>query len=154
MLRQLVEGGIDNLHIRALYRLLHVGHFLRPLVDQENNDMHFRIILKNGFGGILEQGGFSCLRRGNNHASLTLSDRADQIHDTHGRASARPLQVDSLVRENRGHILEIPAVYIHGRGHSVDALYEQKCGKLLCLAFIPGISADNISRFQAKLPDL
>ena len=50
---QLIKGGIDDLHISALNGLLYIGNLLRAFVDQQNDQIHLRIILCNGLCHIL-----------------------------------------------------------------------------------------------------
>ena len=47
-----------------------------------------------------------CLGRGYDHTTLSLTDRAYQIHDSHSHAAAGSLHLDALIREDRRHILE------------------------------------------------
>ena len=68
--------------------------------------MHIFIILKNGLCHILEQCGLTSLRWGNDHTTLSLSNRTDQIHNTHSGSSTRALHDQALVWKNRCHILE------------------------------------------------
>ena len=50
--RRLVEGRGHDL---ALHRALHVGHFLRPLVDQQHDQVAFRMIGRDGVRDVLQQ---------------------------------------------------------------------------------------------------
>ena len=50
MLGQLVKRGIKHL---ALDRTLHIRHFLRPLVDQQHDQVHVRVIVGNAVRNIL-----------------------------------------------------------------------------------------------------
>ena len=47
MLRLLVKRGIDHFHIVTTDRLFDIRHFLRTLVDQQNDQLHLWVILKN-----------------------------------------------------------------------------------------------------------
>ena len=53
MLRQLVKGGIDHLHIGPFNGLLNIGNLLRPFIDQKDDQMHLGGIALHGFGHIL-----------------------------------------------------------------------------------------------------
>ena len=122
VLRQLVEGGMNHLHIRPLNSFFDICNLLRALVNQQNQQLHVRMVPGHGLGHILQKSGFTSLGRGHDHASLPLSDGGNQIDDPHGGASARALQMDPPVRENRSQILEIPSSGRLLRAQSVDSL--------------------------------
>ena len=48
-LRELVEGGIDDFHVRSHNGFLDICDFLRTLVNQEDDHMHVRIVCRHGF---------------------------------------------------------------------------------------------------------
>ena len=50
---QFVKGGVDYFHIGAYNRLPDVRHFLRALVNQEDHQMHVRMVGGNGLGHLL-----------------------------------------------------------------------------------------------------
>jgi hypothetical protein len=58
-----------------------MGHFLRTLVDEQNEEMDLRIELADGEANLLEEDGFSRLRRGHDEASLASADWGHQIDD-------------------------------------------------------------------------
>ena len=41
---KLIEGGIQNFYIIAGYRLLNVRNLLGTFIDQQDDDMHIRMI--------------------------------------------------------------------------------------------------------------
>ena len=53
MLRQLVKGGIDHLHIGADDRFLNIRNFLGTLVDQKDDQMHIRVVGGHGLCHLL-----------------------------------------------------------------------------------------------------
>ena len=71
-LRRLVEGRGDDL---AVHRTLHVGHFFRPLVDEQNDQLDLRMILRDAVCDLLEQHRFTGPRRRDDQCTLTLADR-------------------------------------------------------------------------------
>lgn len=97
-----------------------IRHFFWPFIDQQNDQMHLRIIAQNRLRRFLQKGSFTCLWRRNDHSPLSLTNRADQIGDPHGHTSTGPFQTKSLIRENRGHILKIPPAAALIRRHSID----------------------------------
>ena len=50
---QFIKCGVDHLNIIALYRFLDIRNFFRPLIDEQDDQMHFRIIAQNRLCGIL-----------------------------------------------------------------------------------------------------
>ena len=154
VLGQLVEGGIDNLHILALDGLLDIGNLLRPLIDQQNDQMHVRMGYRDGARDLLQKRRLSGFGLGDNHASLSFSDGGNQIHDPHGHRTARPLQSDALIRENRRQIFEIFPSGGLLRAITVDIFDKQQRGKLIggIVALCP--SLDNVARLQIELADL
>ena len=118
--RQLIKGRIDHFHILSANSFLDIRHFFWPFIDQQNDQMHLRIIAQNRLRRFLQKGSFTCLWRRNDHSPLSLTNRADQIGDPHGHTSTGPFQTKSLIRENRGHILKIPPAAALIRRHSID----------------------------------
>ena len=47
-LRKLVKGGINNFYIWPYNSFLNVCYFLRTLIDQQDHQMHIRMIGGNG----------------------------------------------------------------------------------------------------------
>ncbi len=108
----------------------------------------------NGLRHFLKQGCLTCLRRGHNHTSLPFTHRTHQIHDPHCHRAARRLQFQTLIRENRRHILESHPAHSHFRRIPVDCLHIQKRAELLVLRLDPRITLQNVSRFQTETADL
>src|SRR4030095_183878 len=71
-LRRLVEGGGDHL---ALHGPLHVGDFLRALVDEQDDEVDLGMVRRDRVGDRLQHHRFACPRRGHDHAPLALADR-------------------------------------------------------------------------------
>ena len=85
MLRQLIKCGINNLHIRSFNCFPEIRNFLRPFINQKDDQVHVRIIYFYGLRNLLEQRCLTSFRRRYDHTSLPFSHRAHQIHDPHGR---------------------------------------------------------------------
>ena len=49
----LIKSGINDLYIFALNCLFNIGYFLRPLVNQQNDQMHLRVIFLYRLGNFL-----------------------------------------------------------------------------------------------------
>ena len=106
VLGKLIEGGIDHFHIVSVDCFLNIGNFLGTLIDQQDQHMHLGITVQNRLCHFLQQCGLTSLGRGYDHTTLSLTDRAYQIHDSHSHAAAGSLHLDALIREDRRHILE------------------------------------------------
>ncbi len=76
----LVECAADDFGLGVA---LHVGHFFGTLVDQQDDQHHFGMILGDGVGDLLQEDGFAGARRGDDQHALALADRRHQIDDPH-----------------------------------------------------------------------
>ena len=108
--RRLVEGRGDHL---ALHRALHVGDFLRPLVDQEHDQIAFRVIVRDRVGDVLQQHGLAGARRRHDQRALAFADRRDDVDDA-GReillGRILEFHLQPLVGIERRQIVEIDLV--------------------------------------------
>ena len=154
MLRKLIKGRIDNLYIRSLNGFLYVCYLLRTLIDEKNDQMHIFIIFQDRLGYILQEGGLSCFRRGNDHTSLSLSDGADKVHDTHCCCSAGTLHDQPFIREDGCHVFKIISLLAFTWVEAIDRCHVQQCAKLFSLSLDADISLDNVSCFQIESSDL
>ena len=116
--------------------------------------MHVGIVRLHRLGNLLQQGGFTGLRRGDNHSSLPLSHRADQIHDAHGHRGTGKLQADPFLREDRRHVFKAASLCGDFRRVSVDALDIEQGAEFLILGLHAGVSHDDISGLEPEPADL
>ncbi len=79
--RRLVEGRGNDL---ALHAALHVGDFFRALVDQQNDQEHFRVVGFDRLGDVLHDDGLTRPRLGDDERALALADRRDDVDDAAG----------------------------------------------------------------------
>ena len=107
VLRKLIEGRVDNLYVISPDSFFYVCNLLRALIDQKDNQMHIRIVPLDRFGYIFQKCGLAGFRGRYDHSSLAFSDGADQVYDPHGYCSARAFHYQTLIGEDRCHILEI-----------------------------------------------
>jgi hypothetical protein len=95
----LVEGGADHLAIALGDHALEVGHFLRALVEQQDDQVRVRRVLHERFREHLQQDRLARARRRDDQAALTAADRRDQVDDAHlQRIVRRALEDHALVR--------------------------------------------------------
>ena len=83
---RLVEGRADHF---AAHRTLHVRDFFRAFVDQQHDQVHFRVIGRDGVRDALQQHRFTGARRRDDQPALALSRWA----------STDPSRVPSSYRE-------------------------------------------------------
>ena len=81
--RGFVERRADHLDVQALDGALHLGHFLGPLVDQQDDDVALGMVAQDAVGDLLQEDGLAGARRGDDQAALALADRRDQVDDAH-----------------------------------------------------------------------
>ncbi len=76
--RRLVKSGGDDF---AAHSALHLGHFLWPLVNQQNHYMALWIVTGDGLGNALHQQRLTGLGRGYDQASLPLTNGRHQVQN-------------------------------------------------------------------------
>src|SRR3546814_18667159 len=86
--RGLVEGRGDDF---AVHAALHVGDFLGPFVDQQDDQIDLGMVVGDRLGDILQQHGLTRTRRRDDQRALALALRADEVDD------ARRLVLDGRV---------------------------------------------------------
>src|SRR5712691_10682507 len=99
----LVEGRGDDL---ALDGPLHVGDFLRPLVDQQHDEVDLGVVGGDGVGDRLQHHRLARAGRGHDHPALALADRAEQVHDPRGQVLGGVLEPQPLHWVERGKVVE------------------------------------------------
>src|SRR5215211_5914788 len=103
----LVECRGDDLGL--LYTALPVGDLLRALVGEHHEEFGLGVVGRYGLGYLLEDRGLAGLRRRNDHATLALADRRDQVYDARGDIVRLPLQAQPLHRIQRRQVVEVRA---------------------------------------------
>ena len=74
--RGFVKGGTDDF---AFDRAGHVCDFFGALVDEEDDERDFGMVLGNGVGNFLQEHGFARERGGDDHAALAFADWGEEI---------------------------------------------------------------------------
>ena len=151
--RRFVKGRGHHL---AAHAALHVGHFLWPLIDQQHDQIAFRVIGRDRMGDILQQHRLARPRRRNDQRPLALPDRADQIDDP-GRAVLHrrvlDLHLQPLIRIKRRQVVEVHLVARLFRIIKVDLGRLDQAEIALILARGLNDPLNRIPRPQRKLPD-
>ena len=102
----LVERARDHF---APDRALHLRHLLRPFVDEEDDEVHLRVVARDGLGDVLEQHRLAGLGRRHDEAALALPDRRREVDDPGGEilgAAVALLQGEAGLGKERGQVLE------------------------------------------------
>ncbi len=107
LFRRTIEGG--GHHFAVVERPLHVGHFLRSLIDQQNQKLNLGIVGLNGLGDVLHDRRFARFRRGNNQAALAFADGSEQVDDSrrHVERLILGFQHKTLIGEQWCQVLEV-----------------------------------------------
>ena len=108
--RGLVEGRGDDF---ALHRALHVRDFLGPLVDQEHDQIAFRMIGRDRMRDVLHQHGLAGARRRHDQGALALADRGDDVDNPCRKVLSGgvfELEPEALIGKQRRQIVEIDLV--------------------------------------------
>ncbi len=94
---RLVERRRDHVRMFA-DRLFPVVGLFRTLVDEQDEQLHFRMVLDDRPRDAAEDRRLAGLRRRDDHPALSLADRAEQVEDASDRLGRVPLETQPLVR--------------------------------------------------------
>ena len=152
--RRLVEGGRHHL---ALHRALHVGHFFRPLVDQQHDQEAFRMVRRDRVRDILQQHGLAGARRRDDERALALADRGHDVDDARGHVLlgwVLVLHLEPLVGIERRQVVEVDLVARLLRVLEVDGVDLEQREIALALLRAPDLAFDGVAGAQAEAADL
>ena len=93
--RGLVKGGRNHL---ALDGALHIGDFFRALVNEQNDQHHFRMVGGDRVGHVLQQHGLAGAWRRDDQAALPFANRSQQVHHSGADILARGFEFQTLLR--------------------------------------------------------
>ena len=153
-LRRFVERGGDDL---ALHAALHVGNFFRPLVDQQDQQEHFGMVVGDRLGDVLQQHRLTRTRRGDDQRALAFALRRDDVDHSRGLVLHRRVQCverQLLIGIERGQIVEIGP---HPDLFGVLEIHARKLGQgEIAFAFLrsPDLAFHRVTGAQAHLADL
>ena len=97
-----------------------VGDFLRPFIDQQDDQFHLRMILHDRVGDVMQQRRLAGARRRDDQAALTHAERRHQIHDARGVTIGHRFEFDPLIRVDRRQLFERTKSLIFRRLFVVD----------------------------------
>jgi hypothetical protein len=151
---RLVEGRGHHL---APHRALHVRHFFRPLVDQEDDQIAFRMVRRDRMGDVLQQYCLTGSRWGNNQTALPFAERCHEIDHTRRqilRCRDIEFHLEAFVWIERRQVVEVNLVADLLRVVEINCVDLQK--REISLAFLRAADRpfDSIPCLQRKPADL
>src|SRR5690348_8382976 len=108
-----------------MYRALHVGDLFWSLANKSNDQMGIGMVLCDGVGDGFEQYSFTGLWRSNDQATLSTSNRGNQVNQTARKIGWCGLQIIHLVWEDRGQSIKVWAMASKFGIKSIDGLDAQ-----------------------------
>ena len=120
-----VERRADDLGLRTAGD--HVGHFFRPLVDEQDDQRDLGMILDDRVGHLLHENRLATFGRRDDERALAFAKRRDEIADAGGDFAILPFEVDSLVRILCGQVVEGAAQFRLLGVTTVNALHLEEC---------------------------
>ena len=102
-------------HHFAANRPAHLRDLFGPLVDEQHDEVHLRMIRGDGLGDVVQEDGLAGARRRHDQAPLPLADRRQQVHDPRRHRLLARFQNDALVRVDRREVVEGAARELVGR---------------------------------------
>ena len=110
---------------------LHVGDFFGPFIDQQHDQLDFRIIRGNPMADVLQHDRLAAARRCHDQGALAFAQGSQQIHDAGGQRLGAGLQLEPLLGVDGSQLIESLDLGIVFRRHAVDILDNAEPGSLL-----------------------
>ena len=132
----------------------HVGDFLRPLADQGDHQEDVRVVRADAVGDVLEEHRLAGLRRADDQGALALADRVDEVDQPLAEVLRVALEVDQLVRVDRGQVAEDRPAAGRLDVDAVDRVDPEHAPVLLGLARGADGAADAVADPEAEAADL
>ena len=151
VLGRLVEGRGDDL---ALDAAAHVRDLLGPLADERDHEEDLRVVGADAVGDLLEEHRLAGLRRADDEGALALAERVDQVDQALAEVLGIGLEVDQLVRVDRGQVTEDRPATGRLGVDAVDRVDPEHAPVLLGLARRADGARDAVADAQAEAADL
>jgi hypothetical protein len=140
VLGRLIKGAGDDLGPR--YAFPEVRDLLGPLVNEEDDDLDVGLVLEDGVGDLLEEGGLPGLGRGHDEPPLSPADGGQEVYHPGGKLLRGGFQPDLPVGELGDELVKAGAV-LGGLGvQVVDRLHLDEGPVALVLPGGPGPAHD------------
>ncbi len=150
----LVEGGRDHL---ALHRALHVGDFLRALVDQEHDQVAVGVVGGDRLGDVLEDDRLAGARLRGDERALAHAQRRHDVDHPAGLVldgGVLEFEDEALGGIERRQIVEMDLVLAGVGILEIDGRDLQQREIALAVLGAPDRSLDGVARPQAEAADL
>ena len=151
---RLIEGRAHDL---AFHRARHVGHFLGPLVDQQDEEVDLRVVGGDRVGDILQHHRLAGPGRSDDQGALALAQRRDQIDHPGRQILGRgilDLELHSFFRIKRRQVVEIDPVADVLRWPEIDVLDLEKREVPLAILGRANPPLDRVAGAQGEPSDL
>jgi hypothetical protein len=146
-----------SITISALHRALHVGDFFRPLIDQQHDQIAFRMIVRDRVRDVLQQHGLAGARRRDDERALALADRCDNVDDARGKILLGRILVfhlQPLVRIERRQVVEVDLMAGFFRVLEIERVDLEQSEVTLALLGAADVAVDGVARAQAEAANL
>lgn len=152
-LRAFIEGAAVDL--AAKHGLLEVGDLLGALIEQEDDEGDFFVIVDDALGDVLEHHRLSRARGGIDETALTFAQRGNEVHDARGDGADgfRYFKDNALLREGGGKLLEVSRRLVN---INIDAVHlgDAVDGEVFVLVLRrAGDACDAVARAEGELAD-
>ncbi len=165
----LLDHHFGNLHVAgwrlierrgnhfAAHGALHFGYFFRTLIDQQHDQVNFRVVTCDVRCNVLQHDGLTGFRRCDDQAALAFADRGAQVDNTTGQVfggTVTGFHLHAHGREQRGQVLEENLVFRVLGTIEVDRV-DLEQGKIT-LAFLrrADLANDGVTGTQVEATDL
>ena len=150
-LARLIERRRDDL---ALHRTLHVGHFLRPLVDEKNDENDLGVVSRDRVRDLLEQDGLAGARRSDDQGALSLAEGRHEVEHPVRDLFGAGLHLEPLLRIERRERIEVRFVAREVGRLEVDGVDFDEREVTLVGFGGSDLAADGVAGAQIELADL
>src|SRR5690606_14733629 len=141
----------------AAYGALHLGHFLRALVDQQDDQVALGVVAGDVAGDVLQHDGLARFRRGDDQAALALADRCAEVDHAAGEVlggAVAGFHLQALVGEQRREVLEQDLVLRVLRPIVVDRVDLEQGEVALTFLRRTNLADDAVAGAQVETADL
>ena len=137
---------------------LHLGHFFRPLIHEQDEQLRLGEVAGNTLGDGLQDHRLARLGGSNNHGALALADRAEQVDDTIGvvwlaETEQAALELDTLLGVRGAQLVEVGSAVECAGILTVDAVHPAEGRTLVAPGRLACETGDLVAGPQSKLLD-
>ncbi len=144
-------------HDFAANRAGHVGDLFRTLIDQQDDEVDFRVIRRDGMRDVLQHHRLAGPGRGDDEAALALAERRDQVDHPGRQVLLRrhlDLELQAPVGIERRQIVEVDPVADLVRILEVDGVDLEQREVALAFFRAADLAVEGVAGAQAEAADL